>query len=469
MADLFRYYRPAVAYASVLALVVGAIVALHLLTRPAPPPSVVLITVDSLRADHLGIYGYERDTSPNLDALAPEAVVFDRAYTVETLSGPSHASIFTSLYPVTHGVIYNAYRLDQEALTLAEMLRGAGYRTAAVVSDWLFAEEFGFGQGFDRYQVIQVSSHQSVPKTITAESRPYQLARRWLAGLRGQRFFLWLHCQHPHTSYNPPAPFDLKFAPDIPDDYRYRHYETMREDLARGRLTEEDRRRVVALYDGEIAFTDQMLKLLFDELREHPEPVLVILTADHGDLLFEGAAADRIGHGHGNFYEGAMRVPLVVVPPAGARREPGRVDALVSTVDLLPTIADYAGVTLPDGIEGRSLRPWLEGAPSESRKTVKAMYLKEETRPVLALRDHRFKLIHRAGRDRPHELYDLVEDPGETRNLADARPEQVRASVDRLRAWFGERPDRFPRAQRGLSSEIEALLKQGGYLEEDDD
>jgi arylsulfatase A-like enzyme len=463
------YYRPAIVYAAVLAIGVAAIVALESRMRPAAPPSVVLITVDSLRADHLGLYGYSRDTSPNIDAFAERSVVFDAAFTVDTLSGPSHASIMTSLYPVTHGVIYNGYELDAGAQTLTEMLRSAGYQARGVVGDWIVGREMGFAQGFDRFEQMRAeSSTRKRRRALSFEARAYRLALNWLRTLRGQRYFIWLHCQHPHFSYDPPPPYHRQFDDEMPTDFPYKNFETMRDAHRAGRLTAEDRARVVALYDGEIAFTDAMLGPLFDELRqEHPQ-TLVLLTADHGDLFFEPAGNPQVGHGGGNFYDGAMRVPLIVSPPAGFGSHASRVETPVSTVDLLPTIAELTGIELPETAEGHSLVPLIaDGQEPQGRAPAYAMYLKDEDRRVLALRTERYKLIHREGAQRVNELYDLVEDPQELRNLSDERPDLSRSMTEDLLLWFDERPGRLPGARQELSREIEELLRAGGYLDED--
>lgn len=466
MGGILVFYRPAIAYSLALFLAVASIVTVDRATRPPEPPSVVLITVDSLRADHLGTYGYARETSPNIDALARRGVVFDRAFTVETLSGPSHASMFTSLFPVTHGVVYNGHELRDEAWTLAELLRSADYRTAAVVGDRLVGAGFGYDQGFDRFQLMPVSLGVHVRKTVSGESRAYRLALNWLRELRGERFFLWLHCQNPHFDYDPPPPYDSKFLAGIPGDYPYRQFETLRRAVRHAELDSEDEARVTALYDGEVAFTDAMLKPIFDELRDQHGDILILLTADHGDLLFEPRAVKRVGHGGGHFYDDAMRVPLIVVPPGGPV---GRADALVSAVDLLPTVADYAGIEPPDGIEGLSLRPLIAGESDEARDAVHAMYLRHEHRSTLAVRTERYKLIHRGGSPPRDELYDLREDPAELHDLAAERPEIVRSLRDDLLGWFDARPDGLKNGRRRLSPEVEELLRRGGYLEDDDD
>ena len=459
------YFRPALLYALTLWVTVGLGLGLAHLTR-RPQPSVVLITVDSLRADHLGIYGYERATSPAIDALAERAVVFDRAYTVDTLSGPSHSSIFTSLYPVTHGVFYNGHKLPHELTTMAEIFRDAGYRTAAFVSDRWLGTSLHYDQGFETFAINQVASHARGVKSVAIEGRSFQLARAWMKNQRDTPFFLWLHCQQPHFSYNPPPPWDSAFVPGIPPDYLYRHFETMREAHRAGTLPKADEHRVEALYDGEIALTDHLLKPLFEELERHSEPVWVVFTSDHGDLFFEGEPP-RVGHGGGHYYEGAMRVPLIVVPPPEQPRPVARFDGLVSSIDILPTLAEIAGLRLPTGAEGRSFLGAIEGRQSAGRDRVHAMYVKDPEQPTLALRTERWKFIRRDDRG-SRELYDLSVDPLESTNLSDAEAATASRMSRELDVWFAERDRPDSRPEPELSEEIRALLEQGGYLDEDD-
>jgi arylsulfatase A-like enzyme len=450
----------------VLAAGVALVVLGERLGRGPEPPSFVLITVDSLRADRLGVYGHSRTTSPRIDALAARGIVFERAFTVETLSAPSHASILTSLYPATHGVAYNGYRLPEEAETLAEILGRAGYRTAAFVSDILLDARFGFDQGFDKFERSQVPSRPGRGRQLNAEGRSYQLARYWLRAARDDRFFLWLHCHQPHFSYDPLPPWDHAFDADIPRDWPLRDHHAVRVARAEGRLTARDVERVGALYDGEVALTDHLLGPLFDELASHARPVVVLLTADHGELLFDGGTR-RLDHGRGDFYDGALRVPLIVVPPAGEAFRPGRVSTLVSTVDLLPTVLDLAGLDAPSGLEGRSLVGLLSGR-GEGRDRVYATYVREADRPTLAVRDARFKLIDRGGNPPRSELYDLTADPHERHDLAAERAEVASRRAAELRAWYAGRPRRLAGAEEGLSREVRALLRQGGYLEADE-
>jgi len=465
MRERLIYFRPALLYAISLWIVVAGCLGLAHLMHP-PAPSIVLITVDSLRADHLGSYGYDRATSPAIDALAERGIVFDRAFTVDTLSGPSHSSIFTSLYPSEHGVVYNGHKLPQDVTTLAELFRDSGYRTAAFVSDWLLGKRLNYDQGFENFSLSQVPSRTRGARQPAVEGRSYQLARSWLRNQRESPFFLWLHCQQPHFSYNPPPPWDSAFMPGIPDDYLYRQFDAMRDAFRSDQLPELDRRRVEALYDGEIAFTDHLLKPLFEEIERHQQPVWIILTADHGDLFFEGETP-RIGHGGGHFYEGAMRVPLIVVPPPGQPRPISRFGGLVSSIDILPTLAEIAELQAPIGTRGISFLGAMQGRRQSLRDRVHAMYMKEPSEPTLALRGVRWKLIRRE--DREHlELYDLSVDPLETNNLATVEVERLAELSRELDLWFAGLDGTTARNQPELSEEIRALLEQGGYLDEDD-
>jgi len=467
--ERFRYYRPAVLYSISLFVLTAAVWAAHALTRPAEPPSVVLIVVDSLRADHLGLYGYDRPTSPNIDSLGRRGAVFHRAYTAETLSGPAIASVMTSLYPVTHGVIYNGYQLHEDAQTLADLLRTRGFRTAAFVSDELVGDSVGFHRGFDTFEVSEVPGFPTPDRSMKVETRSFDLARRWLEERRGQRFFLWLHAQQPHWSYDPIPPFDRRFDPDVPPDFPYRSYLKLKDALAKGGIGARDEERVVALYDGEIAFVDEQLGAIFHELAQHERPPLTVLLADHGELLFEPQNDRRVGHGGGRYHEAAMRIPLIVVPPQAAAPVTADVRALVSGIDVLPTILDYVGLRPPPVVEGRSLRPLIEGGASTHHDAVYAMYLRHGPAEMsLAVRDERYKLVYHTADGGQDELYDLLQDPREQRNIARQLPGETNRLREQLLVWFASRPARPPRDHGALRPEVEALLRKAGYLEQDE-
>ncbi len=372
-------------------LLVGAVsLALVGCSRPTRP-SVLLITIDTLRADHLGCYGYDGAQTPNIDTLASEGVLFEQVGAQAPVTLPSHATILTGLTPATHGLHDNGtFRLPQEVSTLAELLASRGYRTGAVVGAFVLARCFGLGQGFGHYEDSFAQSGQLGDASHYAQkpaSEVAELGIRWVQQQGRDPFFLWLHFFDPHAPYGPPAPFAERFGHSP--------------------------------YDGEIAFVDRevgrVLRGLVDQGLD--ASTIVALTSDHGEGLGEHGEPD-----HSHFvYESTLRVPLLVRWPG---RLPGnvRVKALARTVDLAPTILELLDVPVPEWMEGASLIPLLHGAESRDMVSVGESLLPLYhfgLSPLVSARTARWKYI---GAPRP-ELYDLREDPGETHNLAELHPD----------------------------------------------
>jgi arylsulfatase A-like enzyme len=359
----------------------------------AVPLNVVVITLDTTRADRLSVYGYMDASMPALERLAREGVVFDQATSVAPLTLPAHASLFTGLFPPGHGVHDNAGQaLDAAHTTLAEMLRTQGFRTGASVGSAVLHADRGLTQGFESYR-----SGLSLDRT-GKESRQRRAdevvddAIRWLDDVGRDRFFLWLHLYDPHLPYEPPEPFRSMYTD---------------------------------AYVGEIAFADAQVGRVLNALERQGrlENTIVVIAGDHGESLGEHGERD-----HGIFvYESTLRVPLIVRVPGGPR---GRVAEVVRLVDVMPTLLDLLSVSAPqmDGVtlaglmDGRVRHLGLE-AYSESMYPERFGWS-----PLRALREDRFKVIEAP---RP-ELYDLERDPFETRNLYEERRPLADALLRRL-------------------------------------
>jgi arylsulfatase A-like enzyme len=357
---------------------------------------IVVITLDTTRADRIGCYGYERAETPHLDRLAAEGVVFDQAMAPVPVTLPSHASMFTGLYPPTHGVRYNGmFRLGPESVTVAELLRDAGWATAAAIAAYPVTAKSGIDQGFDAYldpftdeDEASRPEHPEIRGDVVTES-----ALDWLRGRPDGPFFLWIHYYDPHAPWNPPFPWSS---------------------------THRDRP-----YDGEIAFTDSEIGRVLDALDGEGilDDVVILVVGDHGEGLYD--------HGekmHCNLvYQSTMRAPLIVRSPDG--RQGARVDDPVSVVDVAPTVLDYAGLAIPE-MHGASLRPMVQGAVGEERvqyfETL-AGSLVYGWSPLDGIRKGRWKYI----RSPSPELYDLESDPGEERNVVAEHPD-VAAEMDAL-------------------------------------
>jgi arylsulfatase A-like enzyme/Flp pilus assembly protein TadD len=416
--------------------------------HPIARQNVLLITIDTLRADALGTYGGPAAT-PALDRLAREGVRFDFAHAHAVVTLPSHASILTGRYPFEHGLRDNSgYRLPAGSRTVATMLKQGGYATAAFVAGFPLHSRFGLGQGFDVYD-DRFGDTRS-PADFDMPERPASvvvpLARAWIAersrGSGGTAspkplasnpdspFFVWLHLFDPHTPYRPPPPFDATYA-NRP-------------------------------YYGEVAAVDAALAPLLDDLRASTRPTLVIVTADHGEGL-----GDHGEQSHGLFaYESTLRVPLIVAQVenssatlSGSRSQGEVSNVAARHVDILPTILDAVGLPPLSELPGRSLLPAAERASRRPRPSYfEAMsgMLNRGWAPLSGIVLEREKFI-----DLPiPERYDLATDPAEATNLAGRTPAQDRTLAAGLAAFKALAP-----GQRiAESPDATARLRSLGYL-----
>jgi arylsulfatase A-like enzyme len=322
--------------------------ALWLFARPpGAPRNVILVSIDTLRADHLGTYDYQRATSPNLDRLARRAVVFNQAVAQAPNTLPSHAALLTSMYyRALPGFAGKDSRLSPGATTLARLLKEQGFATGGFVDGGYLSVPFGLGQGFDDYD-----DKGSGIAEIAAK------AERWVDAHRASRFFLFVHCYDVHAPYSPPHPFDSMFE-EAP--YTGSFEPTIANLNAVGAwkraITPEDLRHVVALYDGGIAYTDQELGRFFAQLERRGllSSSVLIVTADHGEEFKE----------HGSmlhwqsYYMPNLHVPLIFSIPG---RAPQRIDGPVELIDVLPTVLELLGLPAAPHAMGRSLASLIDG------------------------------------------------------------------------------------------------------------
>ncbi len=328
------------------------------LDRTQDRPNVLLICIDSLRADHLGCYGYHRNTSPTIDSLASQGCLFTRAIAQSSWTLPSHASLLTSLYAKSHGVSSVFQALGATALTLAEDLRTGGYVTVAVISGGPLSADHGLDQGFDVYDTgCWEYSHTHDATNECTHAR----ASAWLRHCRNSPFFLFTHYWDVHYDYLPPAPYDTLFDPAYGGDFDSRG--VISERLRPTDLSTSDVNHLVALYDGEIAHTDRYVGMLLAELEAArlSDNTIVVLTSDHGDELFDHGTT---GHGH-TLYQELVRVPLIWVDPS---RPPyrARVQDMVQLVDVPPAILERVDLAVPDVMQGESFLPLIAGRSGHS-------------------------------------------------------------------------------------------------------
>ena len=322
------------------------------LSRPTTAvQNVILISIDTLRADHLGCYGYERATSPALDLLAAGGVLFEEAAATAPYTVPSHASMLTGLYSRSHGMITWARRLPEEIQPIAARLSAQGFATAAMVNVSLLNQRFGFGRGFDEYFSIAPEPAGAAAATIVS------FAKDWMQRHRGERFFLFLHFYDVHSDYDAPDEYRRKFV----RPYAGRSNGTT-EQLSRylkGRIGgwgEPDARHLADLYDASIRQLDDQLGPFFEELRVGGlwDRTLVIVTSDHGEELLEHGT---VLHSH-VLYQESLHIPLIL---AGADLPQGtRIPEPVSLVDITPTILALYGLPAGDDMDGRVIEEVFE-------------------------------------------------------------------------------------------------------------
>ena len=367
--------------------------------------NVVLVTIDTLRADRLGCYGNRNIATPNLDRLAQGGALFENAVTPTPLTAPSHASIFTGTYPTVHKVRdTGGFVLQGPNPTLAEILQRQGWATAAFVGASVLKKGFGFDRGFTVYDDQMPKPEPGRMAADYAERRAGAVvdrATQWLNGQSGQPFFLWVHVFDPHSPYDPPPPFREQY---------------------RGRP-----------YDGEVAYTDRELGRLFDAVaRKAPaENTLIAVLADHGESL-----SDHGEYSHGVFlYDATLRIACILSGPGVPKGS--RVKQQARAIDVLPTILDLMGGRAPAAVQGASLAPALAGKQDAGAWSyAESLYPKINMgwTELRGIRTNRWKYI----RAPKPELYDLARDPGETANVYTAHPAEVRELEAHLQAVAAE-------------------------------
>jgi choline-sulfatase len=395
--------------------------------RNAPRPlDVVLVTLDTTRADRLGCYGNHDVATPHLDNLAARGVRFSNAYSHVPLTCPSHASILTGLIPVRHGVHDNGgFVLGDGPTTMAEVFVDAGYRTGAFVSAFVLDRRFGLGRGFATYEdEVPGGGRDDIEASVRA-SVTVDRALAWLRSDRERPTFLWVHLYDAHYPYDPPEPFASRYR-DRP-------------------------------YDGEVAYVDSQVGRLLDAVAERGRPTLVAAIGDHGESLGEH---QELTHSY-FIYSATQRVPLLVSLP-GYLPEGEVLAPVVRGVDLMPTLVELAGLAAPQGIDGRSLVPLMTGRSVEERGPA---YL-ESYHPriwwgageLLGLRSGPWLFIQSK---RP-ELYRTDQDGGEMHNVAAQHPLELEQFGAELKSMLGNAD---PLANRqSLDPESEARLRALGYV-----
>ena len=380
-------------------------------TTPEEVESVVLISIDTLRADHLGLYGYTRETSPFLDEVAFAGAVFDQAVSSSPWTLPSHATMLTGLEPSTHRAVDAESAISASATLAAELFREAGHATAGFVTAWFVSERYGFDRGFDTFSDLSRSSRR--PRQKVRAGQVIDAGLNWVDGLGEEPFFLFLHLYDVHYDYDPPAEIQQIFDTGYEGKRRrYQSYKYHRKHpLKPQRLAYE-----VAMYDGEIRYVDGELERFWRELDAlgRRSGTLFVITSDHGEEFYEHGSW---GHAH-TLFEEQVRVPLIL---AGAGIPEGeRISTQVRLVDLLPTLVELAGLRLPEDLAGRSFLSLLRGdedpgASHDDRPALLETSRFDTSQIGLRWRGHKLITDLVTGEDR---LHDLRRDAGEVLDLA---------------------------------------------------
>ena len=440
-------------------------------SKEVSKPNVIVIVLGTLRADHLGCYGYAKNTSPNLDKFSKECLLFKNAYSQSHWTLPSHCSILTSRYPSVHGVMERTARLDPAEVTLPEILKNYDYQTAAFTGGLDMRKEHGLDQGFDVY------SDDAGNKILGTSDNIFPKAINWLESAKKDApFFLYIHTYDTHLPYSPPEPYNKMFAPKdyqgqftqpLPRNNRdsvatahvgagfkgkklsYEYLKTIS-----GLLPKEDIDYVVSQYDGEAAYQDKQFGMFLDKIRESglDKNTIIIVTADHGESLYDHGTWDRFGSE--DLYNSALRVPLMMkCPDKGFDTYP----ADVQLIDIMPTILQQIGIPVNKDAQGIGVL---------DKKQTRDYIIAEASLARQAFKKGQWKLIAASS---SYELYDLDKDPQEQNNLASKNPDKVYEMVQELMGILKKiRTERRNPPRITLSPQMIEELRKSGYWDKDD-
>jgi len=387
--------------------------------------NILLILIDTLRPDHLGCYGYERDTSPNIDKIANEGIVFTHFYTVCPWTNPTIASLFTGLYPqavfppAKHPQAIKQ-RLPKELDTLAEILIREGYRTFALVDHPSISRQLNYHRGFEEY--IELFFKRGWHQWLgTKSSNVLKDLSELLDKSKDNHFFIYLHLIYPHQPYSPPSPFNELFGNGFK------------------KLTPEEREGVINLYDGEIRYADELVGDIFHVLKARKllNSTYVIITSDHGEGFWEHGLWE---HGNSLFNE-LLKVPLIIYPPGERTTQPAQIHDLTSFISLFPTIMDFANIKKYPKVDGQSFMKYLNGKKSmQSRNIIFGESPHSFYINALSCQTEQYKFIYHPRRpisnfsrakndilsNRFTQLFDIEADPAEKNNLSSIKKDFIK-------------------------------------------
>ena len=448
-------------------------------TEPREPRHLILISIDTLRADYLSAYGHPYTLSPRIDALAEHGLVFENHIASAPTTLASHTSLMTGTWPHTHGAPRNGFVVAPDNVMLAETLVQHGFETAGFVSAFPLSKRFGFDQGFEHWDDELSIDKSARPGQFDQSQRSAEevtnAAIAWLPNqLADERLFLFVHYFDVHAPYVQPAPFDRMYREDgLRADGSYATIKRTRTELRKKGSTPLNE-VLKRSYAAGISYVDHELGRLLDALAEGGilDDAVVVITSDHGEAMDEHS--ELWDHGFTTF-ESSTRIPLIVrLPPGGPAG--ARPRALVSNIDVMPSLLELLGVPIPSGVEGLSFAAAFSAEefaehreatfseatkPYDSRHEAGTQWQNE--RKFRSIRTPRWKLVQRPLADRVR-LFDLALDPHEQHDRSDERPDLTRALLSRLEAWSA---DAHPKGvEHDLDPEVKSRLEALGYVDE---
>jgi len=427
--------------------------------------NLVLVLLDAAAYGHFGYAGYDRDTTPNVDALAEKSLVFDTAYTEASSTGPSVYAMFTSSYPFLaerqglKGIRDAPFKIDEHTQLMPALLAPKFPRRVAFSSNAWIGPEFGFDRGFTQFH--EIYDNEAVPdSTEHLAARTVDAFKRELSSWGSEPVFAYLHFLEPHSPYEPPTAFTRKFDPVAADSI-----DASSQSLLRYRFDPPSQRRqkmIRALYDGNLAYVDSKVGEVIDALQEsgHWDDTVFLVIADHGEAFWQHGVYE---HGH-HIYEEFVRIPFIVHIPGDPEFMGRHIKQPVSLIDLLPTFMDLFEITPPDSLKGDTLLPLMVG-DAENFKTRKIfMRNTHRTVPEFGVRAGRYKWIYRV-RESSYQLYDLEEDPLEQHDLvAEGKvPPEIEPLRKQIGLWIATGTHRIQPVDK-LDPKTEQRLHAIGYF-----